>query len=735
MKKVGSLPKLYQTAGPNARSASAAGNNDGLVGNSPEISPRLPPHHRLVGDTNDPISFDHDSTVNTSAALASDQGLWAKVPRMPRHLFVSALVACLGSFNNGYNTSVFNIPEGVIRFCEGVTPADNHHGAFPDCIPMDNFQWGITVALFAIGGLFGGLLGGPAITRLGRRWAMFWNNLFLIAGVILVATTTSIGQIVTGRFVVGIGCGGACVITPTYLSEISTVETRGALGTMNQLFIVIGILLTEAIGLGLSDPPYWRLLSGISAFVAVAQMAGCFYIDESPKFLMLQGRKTEAERVLQRLRGSTNVQDELNQMVKAQWGDESAPAAAALTPCLETDSDTSSSQEMSKNRSLKGQTTLARASPFRTEKETDNVGELHLDTRANTEVRSEAAVSITGGNGGGVRSEKTMGEGGQGGGGGRARALFQHQPDQAINIIQLLRNRKGSYNLARSIIIASIFTSVQQLSGINGVMFYSTSIFNRLFADQETPKLITVGTGVLNLVMTLATIPVVDRLGRKALTLTSSAGMTLASILIVVGSVADIDVLVVVCVFLFIATFAVGLGVTPWLVMTEVFPTYAVSAASSWCMVLNWFSNFLVGVIFPSLQKGLGDYTFVPFAVITGVFSFFVFFFVPETKGKTPEEILGESALRSHAEDEDPSNNAIQSVVAQSPRQPPSTTPDTMTDRDLPSLHSSTRADATGAKHRVQGKHHPHLDEFAEFVEHVADTAKPPTSQIPPPVA
>ncbi|KAJ1976562.1 Bifunctional purine biosynthesis protein PurH [Dimargaris verticillata] len=714
------LPKLYQTADPSARTAA---NNDDLIGNSPEASPRLPPHRSCTSDNDDPNGFDHGSTFNASAALASEpgrQGLWAKIPRMPRHLFVSALVACLGSFNNGYNTSVFNIPEGVIRFCEGVTPPDNHHGAFPDCIPMDNFQWGITVALFAIGGLFGGLLGGPAITRLGRRWAMFWNNLFLIVGVILVATTTSIGQIVAGRFVVGIGCGGACVITPTYLSEISTVETRGALGTMNQLFIVIGILLTEAIGLGLSDPPYWRLLSGISALVAVAQMAGCFYIDESPKFLMLQGRKAEAERVLQRLRGSTNVQDELDQMVRAQWGDEPpTTTTTSLTPCLESDSDTSSSPDVTKDRAFKGQTTLTQTLTIQTEKENDDLGELRPNHCANADAKSDVAVSATGG-----------------GGGGRGRAHFQRQPDQAINIIQLLRNRKGSYNLARSLIIASVFTSVQQLSGINGVMFYSTSIFNRLFADQETPKLITVGTGVLNLVMTLATIPVVDRLGRKALTMTSSTGMTLASILIVVGSVANIDILVVVCVFLFIATFAVGLGVTPWLVMTEVFPTYAVSAASSWCMVLNWFSNFLVGVIFPSLQKGLGDYTFVPFAVITGVFSVFVFFFVPETKGKTPEEILGESALRSHSEEGGgPGDNAIQSMADASPRQLPSDTSDALAELDLLSLHPSTHGNATGAGRQGEGKHHPHLGEFADFVDHMADAAKPPASQIPPPVA
>ncbi|KAJ1651380.1 Bifunctional purine biosynthesis protein PurH [Dispira simplex] len=85
--------------------------------------------------------------------------------------------------------------------------------------------------------------------------------------------------------------------------------------------------------------------------------------------------------------------------------------------------------------------------------------------------------------------------------------------------------------------------------------------------------------------------------------------------------------------------------------MTESFPTYARSAASSWCMVINWFCNFIVGLIFPSLQSGLGDFTFVPFAVVTGLFTLFVLFFVPETKGKTPEDIIGETNQREFRED------------------------------------------------------------------------------------
>ncbi|RKP37333.1 general substrate transporter [Dimargaris cristalligena] len=512
---------------------------------------------------------DTASDLNPTAAVTTTDEPHSRreiIASTPKYMIFSAVIASLGSFNNGYNTSVFNIPENVIRFCNGVVPPDHKQGGLPDCIPMDNFQWGMAVAMFAIGGLIGGVLGGPGITRLGRRGAMIWNNLFLIVGSLLVSTTSSVTQLVVGRTIVGIGCGGACVISPTYLSEIATVEARGALGAMNQLFIVLGILVVECLGLGLSSPPVWRVLTIIPALVGIGQMIGCLFINETPRYLVLQGRISDAEHALKRLRGGRDVSEELYEIMNPQGAGDGSPRLNA------SDSDS-------------------------------DKGDAAGQTKDGDEKQADGTNSI--------------------------------------NVWQLLRGRGGGpYHLFKPLLFASVFSAVQQLSGINGVMFYSTSIFDKLFSNSQTPQHITVGTGGLNVVMTVITMGLVDRLGRKILTLISAGGMTVSSIVIVIASAANSDVLVIVFVFLFIAFFAVGLGVTPWLFMTETFPTYAQSAASSWCMILNWFCNFIVGLIFPSLQSGLGDATFVPFAAITGAFTLFVLFFVPETKGKPVDEVI-----------------------------------------------------------------------------------------------
>ncbi|KAJ1994042.1 Bifunctional purine biosynthesis protein PurH [Dimargaris cristalligena] len=576
---------------------------------------------------------DTASDLNPTAAVTTTDEPHSRreiIASTPKYMIFSAVIASLGSFNNGYNTSVFNIPENVIRFCNGVVPPDHKQGGLPDCIPMDNFQWGMAVAMFAIGGLIGGVLGGPGITRLGRRGAMIWNNLFLIVGSLLVSTTSSVTQLVVGRTIVGIGCGGACVISPTYLSEIATVEARGALGAMNQLFIVLGILVVECLGLGLSSPPVWRVLTIIPALVGIGQMIGCLFINETPRYLVLQGRISDAEHALKRLRGGRDVSEELYEIMNPQGAGDGSPRLNAS----DSDSDKGDAAGQTKD----GDEKQADVKTPDTTRIANPIGETKgEDGRRHSVEGASPPTSESDGDGEIALASDT----GEGGGGGRGESRFRPQGTNSINVWQLLRGRGGGpYHLFKPLLFASVFSAVQQLSGINGVMFYSTSIFDKLFSNSQTPQHITVGTGGLNVVMTVITMGLVDRLGRKILTLISAGGMTVSSIVIVIASAANSDVLVIVFVFLFIAFFAVGLGVTPWLFMTETFPTYAQSAASSWCMILNWFCNFIVGLIFPSLQSGLGDATFVPFAAITGAFTLFVLFFVPETKGKPVDEVI-----------------------------------------------------------------------------------------------
>lgn len=210
------------------------------------------------------------------------------------------------------------------------------------------------------------------------------------------------------------------------------------------------------------------------------------------------------------------------------------------------------------------------------------------------------------------------------------------QQEGMMDALKVLYNDPVQF---KYLIMALILHASQQLSGINGVIQYSTAIFEKTFGSEQATYA-TVGVGALNLVVTIISIFIIDRAGRKILLIISLIGMSIFSALIVIGSIFQFNYLVIISVMLFVGSFAIGLGSIPWLIISELFPTRTVSAASALCMAINWFANFGVSLLFPKLLSLLGDYTFVLFASITLASAFFVLTWVPETKGRSVEEIL-----------------------------------------------------------------------------------------------
>ncbi|CAG8709575.1 10933_t:CDS:2, partial [Acaulospora morrowiae] len=148
------------------------------------------------------------------------------------------------SFENGWNIGVTNIPEQIIRNC-----SSGHHGTLQDCLPMNNLLWGFAVGSYALGGLIGSLLAGHFQAHYGRRNTLIFNTLNWIFGGLLLGIAVHPMMFVVGRVLTGVGSGTGSVVVSTYLGEIATVKSRGALGTTNQLFIVIGILASQLFGL------------------------------------------------------------------------------------------------------------------------------------------------------------------------------------------------------------------------------------------------------------------------------------------------------------------------------------------------------------------------------------------------------------------------------------------------------------------------------------------------------
>ncbi|KAI8122244.1 facilitated trehalose transporter Tret1-2 homolog isoform X1 [Lucilia cuprina] len=191
----------------------------------------------------------------------------------------------------------------------------------------------------------------------------------------------------------------------------------------------------------------------------------------------------------------------------------------------------------------------------------------------------------------------------------------------------------------------------QQLSGINAVIFYSTDIFR----DAETgidENLSTIVVGIMQVIATFISVMVVDKLGRRILLLASSSVMAISTVAMGVyfymkendrDSVANLGWLPVSSLCVFIIMFSIGFGPVPWLMMGELFASDIKGVAGSIAGTSNWVLAFIVTKTFVNLKDALGSgETFWLFAGITVVGAIFVFVFVPETKGKSLNEIQDE---------------------------------------------------------------------------------------------
>jgi len=155
---------------------------------------------------------------------------------------------------------------------------------------------------------------------------------------------------------------------------------------------------------------------------------------------------------------------------------------------------------------------------------------------------------------------------------------------------------------------------LQQLSGVNAVLFYSASVLDTILPNAGA-GILSVGITVVNALMTFPAIFLVDRVGRRQLLLFSAVGMGIMAILLAKGldnhwanlsAFAIVTFIVSVILFIFLtaqAAFAVGLGPVPFLLVSEMVPPHAVPALSSLALAASWITTFLVGKFFLPLRE------------------------------------------------------------------------------------------------------------------------------------
>ncbi|KAF2532594.1 hypothetical protein F2Q70_00031144 [Brassica cretica] len=184
----------------------------------------------------------------------------------------------------------------------------------------------------------------------------------------------------------------------------------------------------------------------------------------------------------------------------------------------------------------------------------------------------------------------------------------------------------------------------QQFGGINGICFYTSSIFEQAGFPTRLGMII---YAVLQVVITALNAPIVDKAGRKPLLLVSATGLVIGCLITAVSfylKVHDmahkaVPVLAVVGIMVFIASFSAGMGAMPWVVMSEIFPINIKGVAGGMATLVNWFGAWAVSYTFNFLMSWSSYGTFVIYAVINALAIVFVIAVVPETKGKTLEQI------------------------------------------------------------------------------------------------
>ncbi|HEY3285024.1 MAG TPA: sugar porter family MFS transporter [Armatimonadota bacterium] len=193
----------------------------------------------------------------------------------------------------------------------------------------------------------------------------------------------------------------------------------------------------------------------------------------------------------------------------------------------------------------------------------------------------------------------------------------------------------------KALFIGVMLAAVCQFSGINAIMYYAPEIFKSIGSGQDAAFMNTVGVSLMNLLFTFVAIGLVDRAGRRPLLLVGSVVQVIALTFIGVAFVRNAGSLfLLVPILLFIAAFAAGMGPVPWIVISEIFPTRIRGQAMSAATLVLWASCYVVSQTFPMLKDSIGSAkTFWIYATCSFVGLVFVYFSVPETRGRSLEEI------------------------------------------------------------------------------------------------
>ncbi len=203
------------------------------------------------------------------------------------------------------------------------------------------------------------------------------------------------------------------------------------------------------------------------------------------------------------------------------------------------------------------------------------------------------------------------------------------------------QTRARIFTYGKKVIVIGILLSVfQQFVGINVALYYAPRIFESMGAAKDASMLQTIIMGLVNVVFTVVAIMTVDKWGRKPLLITGSIGMAVGMFAISALSFNNvIGISTLVFIIIYTASFMMSWGPICWVLISEIFPNKIRGQAVAVAVAFQWFANYLISSTYPAMMEFSGGVTYGFYGLMSLLSAFFVWKMVPETKGRSLEEM------------------------------------------------------------------------------------------------
>lgn len=197
------------------------------------------------------------------------------------------------------------------------------------------------------------------------------------------------------------------------------------------------------------------------------------------------------------------------------------------------------------------------------------------------------------------------------------------------------------FSFGKKVIFVGIFLSIfQQFIGINVALYYAPRIFEQLGAGGNAAMIQTVVMGLVNVIFTIIAIMYVDKFGRKPLLIIGSTGMAIGMIGMSLLTANNIfGVITLLFMVIYTASFMMSWGPITWVLLSEIFPNRIRSGAMAIAVAVQWLANFTITSTYPSMMNFSGTFTYGFYALMCILSGIFIWKFIPETKGKTLEQL------------------------------------------------------------------------------------------------